>query len=65
MSTATGFRPVPTQPGLSAADNEAHALASYVRRPAAPTAADDHAKTKDPLPQRPRGPHPQYAKAGA
>lgn len=27
--------------------------------------ADDHGKTKDPLPQRPRGPHPQYAKAGA
>lgn len=24
----------------------------------APLAADDHGKTKDPLPQRPRGPHP-------
>lgn len=63
MSTATGFRPVPTQPGLSAADNEAHALASYVRRPAAPVASDDHGKTKTPLPQRPRGPHPQTAGA--
>lgn len=25
---------------------------------AAPAADDDHSKTKDPLPSRPRGPHP-------
>lgn len=30
-------RPVPTQPGLSDADNEAHALATYVRRRPEPT----------------------------
>ena len=28
----TEARPVPTQPGLSDADNEAHALSTYVRR---------------------------------
>lgn len=42
---------------MSAADVLAHELASYVRRPR-PVAADEHGKTKDPLPQRPRGPHP-------
>jgi len=61
MSTAT------QTPAMSLADRAAHELASYVRRrPVASLAADDHGKTKDPtLPQRPRGPHPQYAKAGA
>lgn len=51
MSTAT---PTPT---MSAADRAAHEAASYVRRPCAPQ-ADEHGKVKDPLPQRPRGPHP-------
>ena len=41
---------------MSPADIAAHQLASYVRHPA--TASDDHSKTKDPLPPRPRGPHP-------
>lgn len=55
----TGFRPAPTQPGLSEADRRAHEAASYVRRPQ-PTAAasEEHGKTKEPLPPRPRGPHP-------
>jgi len=48
---------------MSPADRLAHELASYVRRPATPAASDDHGKTKDPLPQRPRGPHPQTAGA--
>lgn len=57
MSTPTrlGFRPAATQPGLSAADRAAHDLATFVRRP---LAADDHSKTKDELPRRPRGLHP-------
>lgn len=57
MSTPTraGFRPAATQPGLSAADRAAHDASTFVRRP---LAADDHGKTKDPLPSRPRGPHP-------
>ena len=46
---------------MSPADVAAHEAASYVRRPAAPVAADDHDKTKDALPQRPRGPHPYPA----
>jgi len=46
MSTATPMSP---------ADVAAHDLASYVRRQ---PAADDHGKTKEPLPERPRGPHP-------
>lgn len=50
MTTAT---PTP----MSAADVLAHEMASYVRRPR-PVAADDHGKTKDELPQLPRGPHP-------
>jgi hypothetical protein len=50
-------------PTMSAADRAAHEAASYVRRPATPAASDDHGKTKDPLPQRPRGPHPQTAVA--
>jgi hypothetical protein len=54
-ATPTSFRPAATQPGLSAADRAAHDLATFVRRP---LAADDHSKTKEPLPQRPRGPHP-------
>lgn len=35
MSTATPIsaRPAPTQPGLSQADNEAHALSTFVRSP--------------------------------
>lgn len=33
MSAPAESRPAPTQPGLSEADNEAHALATYVRRP--------------------------------
>lgn len=45
---------------MSAADRLAHDLASYVRPKMA-----EHEKTKDALPTRPRGPHPQYAKAGA
>ena len=53
MSTAT-----PTQ--MSAADRLAHDLASYVRPKVA-----EHEKTKDPLPTRPRGPHPQRVTAGA
>jgi hypothetical protein len=57
MSTPTGFRPAATQPGLSAADRAAHDVSTFVRRPSAPQ-ADDHGKVKDPLPQRPRGPHP-------
>jgi hypothetical protein len=32
MSSPIESRPVPTQPGLSDADNEAHALSTYVRR---------------------------------
>lgn len=53
--TCPSFRPAATQPGLSAADRAAHDLATFVRRP---PAADDHSKTKDELPRRPRGPHP-------
>jgi hypothetical protein len=41
---------------MSAADRRAHDLASYVRPKAA-----EHEKTKEPLPTRPRGPHPQHA----
>ena len=63
MSTPTlSVRPAATQPGLSAADRAAHDLSTFVRRPA--TAADDHGKTKDPLPQRPRGPHPYRTVGG-
>ncbi|MFC9287238.1 hypothetical protein [Streptomyces sp. NPDC057052] len=54
-STRSGFRPAATQPNLSAADRAAHDLATFVRRP---LAADDHGQAKEPLPQRPRGPHP-------
>lgn len=51
-------------PTMSAADIAAHEAASYVRRPAAPVASDDHGKANEPrLPQRPRGPHPQTAGA--
>jgi hypothetical protein len=54
MTTAT-----PTQPSaMSEADRLAHELASYVRPQAA-----EHEKTKDPLPTRPRGPHPQRVTA--
>lgn len=52
---SAGFRPAATQPGLSVADRAAHDLSTFVRRP---LAADDHGKTSDQLPQRPRGPHP-------
>lgn len=55
MSAPAGFRPAATQPGLSAADRAAHDASTFVRRP---MAADDHGKTSDQLPQRPRGPHP-------
>ncbi|MFK0113973.1 hypothetical protein [Streptomyces sp. NPDC091217] len=51
------------EPPMSPADRRAHELASYVRRPAVPLAADDHSKVNDPLPPRPRGPHP-YRSAG-
>lgn len=57
MTTAT-----PT-PVMSAADVLAHEMASYVRRPR-PVAADEHGKAKDPLPPRPRGPHP-YVTGGS
>jgi hypothetical protein len=50
MSTATPMSP---------ADRLAHDLASYVRRP--PMA--EHDKTKEPLPPRPRGPHPYLVEA--
>ncbi|MFB7244610.1 hypothetical protein ACFCYX_19380 [Streptomyces populi] len=43
---------------MSDADRRAHELASYVRPQAA-----EHEKVKDPLPIRPRGPHPQRATA--
>lgn len=33
MSASAESRPAPTQPGLSEADNKAHALSTYVRRP--------------------------------
>jgi hypothetical protein len=46
--------PVP----MSDADRLAHDLASYVRPKMA-----EHEKTKDPLPTRPRGPHPQRVTA--
>lgn len=47
---------------MSDADRAAHEAASYVRSPS--PAAADHEKVRDPqLPQRPRGPHPQYVKA--
>lgn len=50
--------------GMSLADRLAHEAASYVRRPAAAVASDDHDKAREPrLPQRPRGPHPQTAGA--
>jgi hypothetical protein len=52
MSTATEMSP---------ADRLAHDFASYVRRPL----MAEHDKTKEPLPPRPRGPHPQSAKAGS
>jgi hypothetical protein len=39
---------------MSPADRLAHDLASYVRRPL----MAEHDKTKEPLPPRPRGPHP-------
>ena len=56
MSTIiAGFRPAATQPDLSEADRAAHDLSTFVRRP---VAAEDHGKTKEPLPARPRGPHP-------
>jgi hypothetical protein len=45
MSTATP---------MSLADRLAHDLASYVRRPL----MAEHDKAKEPLPPRPRGPHP-------
>jgi hypothetical protein len=45
---------------MSDADRRAHELASYVRRPAAST---EREKVKDPLPTRPRGPHPQRVTA--
>lgn len=45
----------PTQAtSMSPADRMAHDLASYVRRPL----MAEHDKTKEPLPPRPRGPHP-------
>ncbi|WP_172624726.1 hypothetical protein [Streptomyces griseofuscus] len=50
MSAST--RPAPTQPGLSEADRLAHDLATFVR-------SAEHERTKDPLPTRPRGGHPQ------
>ncbi|GGM06007.1 hypothetical protein GCM10010099_22730 [Streptomyces cinereus] len=51
-----------TPTAMSAADIAAHELASYVRRrPVA--ASDEHGKTKEPLPPRPRGPHPYRTKA--
>lgn len=51
---------------MSAADRLAHEMASYVRKPATPTASDDHGKANEPrLPQRPRGPHPYPAGAVA
>ena len=56
---------------LSPADIAAHEAASFVRVAPLPKlaaealdrlerafAADDHEKVKDPLPPRPRGPHP-------
>jgi hypothetical protein len=43
---------------MSDADRLAHDLASYVRPKLA-----EHEKTKDPLPTRPRGPHPQRVTA--
>lgn len=50
---------------MSPADRLAHDLASYVRRPKSPLLGDDdHGKVKDPLPPRPRGPHP-YPTGGA
>jgi hypothetical protein len=52
MTTETATRPAPTQPGLSAADRRAHDLSTFVR-------VSEHEKTKDALPTRPRGPHPQ------
>jgi hypothetical protein len=56
VSTAT-----PTHPAaMSAADRLAHDLASYVRPKMA-----EHEKTKDELPRRPRGPHPQRVTAAA
>ena len=42
-----GFRPAPTQPGLSQADDDAHALSTYVRR--APESTPD----LPPLPVQP------------
>lgn len=59
MSTATELRPVATQPGLSENDRLAHDLASYVRRPL----MAEHDRTKEPLPPRPRGPHPYLVEA--
>lgn len=57
MTTAT---PTP----MSAADILAHEMASYVRRPRL-VAADDHEKAKEPLPPRPRGPHPYGTKVAS
>lgn len=58
MSTTT------RTPAMSEADVAAHELASYVRRPQ-PLLADDHGKVKEPLPPRPRGPHPYLVEVGA
>ncbi|MFE5368151.1 hypothetical protein [Streptomyces mirabilis] len=55
MSTAT------VAPEMSQADRLAHDFASYVRRPL----MAEHDKTKEPLPPRPRGPHPYPAAAVA
>jgi hypothetical protein len=52
-------------PTMSAADRLAHELGSYVRRPLAPQAAAEHDRTKEPLPPRPRGPHPYLVGAVA
>lgn len=50
--SAVTVRPAATQPGLSEADRRAHDLSTFVR-------TSEHEKTKDELPTRPRGPHPQ------
>jgi len=54
MSTATSPQPS----AMSDADRLAHELGSYVRPQAA-----EREKVKDPLPIRPRGPHPQRVTA--
>lgn len=58
MTTATQV------PVMSEADRLAHEMASYVRRPR-PVSADEHGKAKEPLPPRPRGPHPYGTNGGA